>query len=264
MAEIQKGCEAAETLTVNKTISGVSQPGYPKPYSILNAVGSHPLLTTAQWAREPLSNQALRTSAFIQMVAEAEGLPVLSVKQALDVQGGVRQTSQYRWGGITPPPVGTPLTAIPIGANLRGRTIGPQNTSKPFNWTGNLSGELRVRMYLDYNTPTNLSIRVMGKFSDAAGQSVAGIFVTYEEDDRVPPWYDQLYFYSMGLTGDETQYPPVELTGDVGWETGHATVTLPDNADYIVESNSLGIIEGEMSVGDPAIYWSFRDLIITV
>lgn len=84
MAYVNTGIQRAKTLTVNKTVSGISITGYPATYSILDeftppaAVGqvveTYPLLNETQFQQLTSGEYAMRLNAFKSYIQWEEGI----------------------------------------------------------------------------------------------------------------------------------------------------------------------------------------------
>lgn len=78
MAYLNTGIERCKTLRIDKKDSGVSLPGYPKDYSILNAFtangNSYGTLTETQFQQLFLADYTSRLADFKIYVQQAEGV----------------------------------------------------------------------------------------------------------------------------------------------------------------------------------------------
>lgn len=264
MAEQLKGVQVNDTFVVDVKEDGVSIAGYPKTYSILNAVGQFPTITKDQWNREPFGNQEQRREAFLDNIAATEGVS----RATIDASRTNRMWMYTPSGGgaaVASPPNGTPVTAIAPGVNLRGRTITFQNTSKPFSWTTPQSSFGAYGMLMIERTTgviTGTPDRALFVAASTDLTSVSGICLTEISSSGAASTAMQYFYYHNAVGGTASIVIPQPWPSADGWQSA-LSYTFPDDADYIVHENTLGIIEGEVSVTDPAVNWSFRDAILT-
>lgn len=277
MAEQLKGVQVNDAFVVDVKEDGVSMTGYPKTFSILNAIGRFPAITKDQWNREPFGNQEQRREALLDYIAAVEGVS----RATIDASRTNRMWMYSPSGGgtaVASPPNGTPVTAIAPGVNLRGRTITFGNTSKPFSWTGLYVGQLMVHKSVD-GIRTGDAISLLAYFPSTSGDGTTGngannaiVVVNYPNGG-----YDTgTYIYANNIAADGGGVLPLRPDGT--YPSGSnvwvaTTYTFPDDADYFVEHpsggglddepNNLGIIDGEMSVTDQSVNWSFRDATLT-
>jgi len=66
------GKQRSLTVTINKTIAGVVQEGYPRVYQGRNAFDTYALITSLQMAQMPVSDYEIRLAAFENYVQGLE------------------------------------------------------------------------------------------------------------------------------------------------------------------------------------------------